>query len=180
MIEKSTRQALLNLPPHVTVMGAPGSGKSSLLNALNVDYRPEPTEDIETLGMRLTIPEYSALVHQRMYEADSKPSSLWRDNDIFASVGVFQGTENLLDFIPKNINSVIVSESLILLNPPFETLIQNIIKRGRRSAMMEIDQSALRYANAISTFNLHPAKNKVILTLNSAGHYKISYKKVTK
>jgi ABC-type transporter Mla maintaining outer membrane lipid asymmetry ATPase subunit MlaF len=173
MIEKRTKEYLLSLEGYVTVMGCPGTGKTSLLNTLGVAYRPEPTEDIETLGIQLSNTEWQQVVQNRFDILDSSPGEFWRDSDFFTSLGLYKSPEAMLEAIPSYRNKLIVSQYLVWLNCPLEQTIQNIIKRNRRSAMMEIENAAIRDARAAQVFKLHPAKNKVILTLNNQSHYKI-------
>lgn len=174
MINEETRRQLLALPGYVTVMAVPGAGKTSLLNALGVKYRPEPTEDIETLGMRLSKTEWQEVVQNRFQTHDSVPGAYWRDSDFFTSLGIFKSPEALLEALPIYRNKLIISRYLVWLNCPLEQTVKNIIKRNRISAMMEIENAAARDARAAQVFKLHPAQVKIILTLNKESEYRVS------
>lgn len=171
MIEKKARETLLSLPGYVTLLGCPGVGKTSLLKSLNVPYRPEPTEDIETLGMQLSKTEWQQVVQDRFYALDSHAGPFWRDSDFYTSLGIFQSPEALLHNLDKY--SLILSESLVWLNLPLEQTVRRIIQRGRKSAMMEIENAPTRQFRAAAVFQLHPAKTKVILTPNKNENWKI-------
>ena len=173
MLKPKDKNFLFNLPGYITVMGIPGAGKSSLLNELGVPFRPEPTDDIETLGMRLSSTEWEQIINNRFIEADAFPSAFWRDSDFFTSVGIFRSVEDLISIIPQISNRLIISETLIWLNLPMEQAVRNIISRDRRSAMMEIENTPRRYERAKLSFNLHPAKRKVIMTPDKDNNYSI-------
>jgi hypothetical protein len=173
MIKPQDREYLLNTNGYVTVMGIPGAGKSTLLNELEVPFRPEPTEDIETLGMSLSSTEWGQLVNNRFLGSDARPSAFWRDSDFFTSVGIFQGIDDLISVLPQISNRLIISETLIWLNLPMEQAVKNIISRNRRSAMMEIENTPRRFERAKLTFNLHPARRKVIMTPDKDNNYSI-------
>lgn len=154
----------------ITVMGLPGSGKTTFVKKLAFQTdrltRFEPTDDIEYL--KATCPAaVQDIILARLAAIDCGLGTqpIVRDSDYFTSLYIFGGNHDITQS-----NLAPIANKLILLQVSPEQQRKNILSRNRLSAKSELQYcTGFWHRQIYSAYLKHPANHKQVLYWDSYG-----------